>query len=172
MKIYSYDRVTGAYHGSANADESPMDPGVFLIPAFATTQAPPTAALGFEARFDSAADLWELVAVAPPQIEVFTPLTPAQRVAALRVILTDQVNITAQAFGYDSIDEAVTYADEPAVARYQIEGRALRAWRSMAWAAFDAMAAEVLAFEAIAPTTREELLLLIPVFIPPDVSGL
>ena len=30
---------------------------------------------------------------------------------------------------------AVTYADEPAVPQYRVEGAALRAWRSKAWAA-------------------------------------
>lgn len=34
-----------------------------------------------------------------------------------------------------AIDRAVTYADEPAVPKFQAEGRLLRAWRSLYWAA-------------------------------------
>lgn len=40
----------------------------------------------------------------------------------------------AQAAGYDDIRAAVTYADEPAVAKFQLEGQAFRAWRSLCWA--------------------------------------
>lgn len=36
--------------------------------------------------------------------------------------------------GYDSIYTACTYADEPAVAKFEAEGRAARAWRSIVWA--------------------------------------
>lgn len=39
----------------------------------------------------------------------------------------------AQSLGYDSIYTACTYADEPAVAKFQQEGQALRAWRSLVW---------------------------------------
>lgn len=35
--------------------------------------------------------------------------------------------------GYDSIATAVSYAEEPAVQRFQEDGRAFRAWRSLVW---------------------------------------
>jgi len=44
------------------------------------------------------------------------------------------LNATAKAAGYDNIYTACTYADEPAVAKFQTEGAALRAWRSNVWA--------------------------------------
>lgn len=43
------------------------------------------------------------------------------------------LNKVAQVHGYDSIEAAVSYADEPAVPRFQADGRALRAWRSLVW---------------------------------------
>jgi hypothetical protein len=38
--VYQYD-LAGRYIGTALADESPREPGVFLIPARSTEQAPP-----------------------------------------------------------------------------------------------------------------------------------
>ena len=63
MQIYHYHPVTGEYLGEGVADPSPLEPGKYLIPAHATTAAPPTAMSGKVRRFNGAA--WELVD--PPQ---------------------------------------------------------------------------------------------------------
>jgi hypothetical protein len=43
MIVYHYDQITGAYlNTSSEADESPLEPGVFLIPAGATKLLPPS----------------------------------------------------------------------------------------------------------------------------------
>jgi len=63
--------------------------------------------------------------------------------AHVRTAVQGWLDAAAKARGYDSIATAVTYADEPAVAAYQAEGAAFRAWRSTVWAAvFDSLAAE------------------------------
>ncbi len=46
MLIYHYHPTTKEYMGEGTADESPLEPGVYLVPAHATTTAPPTAMSG------------------------------------------------------------------------------------------------------------------------------
>ena len=41
MNIYTFDRETGLFTGVSVADESPLEPGVYLIPAFSTDIKPP-----------------------------------------------------------------------------------------------------------------------------------
>lgn len=59
---------------------------------------------------------------------------------------------TAQSSGYDDIKTACTYADEPAVPKFQAEGQAFRAWRSLVWAYCYAQLDAVTAGERMVPT--------------------
>lgn len=54
---------------------------------------------------------------------------------ALSAAVQRHLDEVAKAMGYDNMNSAVTYADEPAVQRFRDEGQALRAWRSLVWAA-------------------------------------
>lgn len=62
-------------------------------------------------------------------------LSPARAAARLSAAVKTHVDTTAQALGYDNMLAAISYADEPSVPRFQAEGAALRAWRSVVWAA-------------------------------------
>lgn len=73
---------------------------------------------------------------------------------------------TAISMGYDDIKTAVTYADEPAVLKFQTEGQALRAWRSLVWEKCYAELARVVSGERTIPTP-EEAIAELPVFVPP-----
>lgn len=74
------------------------------------------------------------VAVVPPEP------TEAEQLHHLNIAVQIHLNKVAQSLGYDSIDRAISYAEDPAVPAWQAEGQALRAWRSAVWlAAFDAM---------------------------------
>ena len=52
MKIYNYDD-NGFYVGESLADESPLEPGVFLIPGCSTTVEPLEHKDGFYIKFNS-----------------------------------------------------------------------------------------------------------------------
>jgi len=46
----------------------------------------------------------------------------------------EYMNSKAKDYGYDDIKTVVTYADEPSVEKFQLEGQAFRAWRSLVYA--------------------------------------
>lgn len=58
--LYHYDRDTGEYRGSSIARESPLEPGVLMVPANATTSAPPSPGPKQAAVWQGGA--WSLVA--------------------------------------------------------------------------------------------------------------
>lgn len=64
VTAYAYHPLSGAYLGATAADESPLEPGVWLVPAYATLQAPPAIPPGHAARWDGSA--WEVEALPPP----------------------------------------------------------------------------------------------------------
>lgn len=57
-----------------------------------------------------------------------------KRLAAnFQIAVQTELDSKAKAMGYDSIATAVSYADEPSVAKFQQEGQRLRQWRSLVW---------------------------------------
>jgi hypothetical protein len=81
---------------------------------------------------------------------------PAKR-AAFVASIQRLLDSAAQARGYDDISTAVTYADEPSVARFQAEGRAFRAWRSLVWASAYQVLDDVLNGRRAEPTIESLL---------------
>lgn len=51
-----------------------------------------------------------------------------------RSAIQQHLDAAAVEAGYDDIKTAVTYAEEPAVPKFQAEGQAFREWRSLCWA--------------------------------------
>lgn len=94
------------------------------------------------------------------------PPTPEQIRQSLVDAIQDYMGDVARMLGYDDIRTAVTYADEPAVPKFQAEGQALRAWRSLVWAACYEHLALVESAAAELPTL-EEAIAMLPVFTPP-----
>ena len=59
MDIYNYDPISREFLGVSQADESPLEPGVYLLPAHATDQPAPAAKIGQAAIYQDGA--WRLV---------------------------------------------------------------------------------------------------------------
>lgn len=60
--VYQYD-MAGLFVGQTEADESPLEPGAFLIPARCVTVKPPEFGDGHWPRWNGAK--WELITVSP-----------------------------------------------------------------------------------------------------------
>lgn len=102
----------------------------------------------------------EFVEGAP--IELSSEQFLTQKMSAVQ----SHIDTIAKSIGYDDIYAACTYAEEPAVPRFQIEGRALRAWRSLVWAKCHEVMAEVTNGKREIPTD-EQLIGLLPKFTTP-----
>lgn len=59
--IYHFDPITCEYLGQSEADESPLEPGVLLLPAHVTRQAPPPTGERETAVFDAEANAWLVI---------------------------------------------------------------------------------------------------------------
>jgi len=78
MNIYHYIADTGIFYAKGLADESPLEPGVFLIPAHATTSAPPQVIEPEVAVFRNGE--WNVEVIPEPEPPI--KLTPAEKLAA------------------------------------------------------------------------------------------
>lgn len=98
-KVYLYDGVSGLFSGDYEAQESPLEPGVFLTPTASTTVMPPQS-LNKIAKWDGVS--WKLVNVTPPEESPeepaqkrFTPLeflesfTPSEQLAVVQATLVN-----------------------------------------------------------------------------------
>lgn len=84
--VYSFDPVTGEYTGETIAYESPLEPGVFHIPAYAVAEPPPAAGAGEVVVFDGAR--WVLQTIATPEPTEALP-APGEEAAPSPVPVTD-----------------------------------------------------------------------------------
>lgn len=91
------------------------------------------------------------MAVDPP------PPTLEQEVEQFKAAIQSHMDSVAKDAGYDDIKAAVTYAEEPAVPKFQVEGLAFRAWRSLVWDYGYAQLAKVASGERAKPTITELL---------------
>lgn len=157
MQLYHYDRnPPHAFVGMSDAEESPMEPGVYLVPAYSTTAEPMPGRVGWLRVFDRVAEAWAEIPI-EQQAESVSPQEQslAERIRDLRQAVQRHADIVAVSQGFDDIREAVSYADEPAVPSFQARGRALRAWRSVLWAAFEELVAAIQAGKATVPSNDE-----------------
>lgn len=72
---------------------------------------------------------------------VVPTISEADRKAMFKTEVTRLVEAKAVELDFDSVAEAMTYCDEPSVPEYQQKAIALRKWRSLVWAWYDAAVA-------------------------------
>lgn len=96
MKIYNYHPETGAMLGEGTADADPLEPERFLIPANATTTAPPAPGAGQFVVWTGIA--WELRAVPPPPPpEPPAPSPTESELAKLRIEILEREQMMPRA---------------------------------------------------------------------------
>lgn len=149
--VHSFDAATRRYLGPVVLDESdrsPVEPGVWHIPGGCLEAVPPEIPAGHHVIADGSR--WVLVKDPEPAAKLEAAL-PAlgtgegspglgQRIAVLAVQVQGQMDAVAAASGYADLASVISYADEMAVPKFCGEGRAFRAWRSLTWEAFYALA--------------------------------
>ena len=59
--VYNYEPTTGLYLWESEAEESPLEPGAYLIPAHATTTKPPAIPTGKLARYNTDKEAWDVI---------------------------------------------------------------------------------------------------------------
>lgn len=156
-KIVSQLDPRGYFIASAIADASPLEEGVFLLPGGAIDAEPPEVPEGKRARWDGGKFVFE---------DIPAPIEPAiDPLVMLKMAVQEYLDSAAQGLGYDDIYTAVSYAEEPAVPKYQAEGKALRQWRSLVWDAANKIRADVQTGKRAVPTA-EQLIAELPAFVP------
>ncbi|CAP41333.1 hypothetical protein [Bordetella petrii] len=95
------------------------------------------------------------------------PPTPAQIEVQKVAVVQKHMDDAARALRYDDIANAVTYAEEPAVPKFQAEGQAFREWRSLVWDKCYAILGEVQAGTRDIPTDEGLIAELPALVLPP-----
>lgn len=157
--VYQTDR-SGNYVGPMAADASPLEPGVWLIPAGCVEVAPPNAPTGKIARWNGSA--WVLVnrpnAAPAPQ--------PPSAVATFTASIDAHVDAAARAWSYNSADSLASYKAST-VPQWAAEASAFIAWRDAVWVEALATMAAVQAGTSPMPSTPEAFIAGLPPLIRP-----
>ncbi len=145
MNAMFYSKLTGGFYSREfNGENMPAD-------VVEITEAEHQALLaGQNAGLRIAADVDGNPVLAAP----LSP-TPEQLQQMYTNAVQRHMDEAAQALGYDHLTNAVTYADEPAVPKFQSEGLAFRAWRSLVWAYAYGVLNAVQAAEREMPTIQQ-----------------
>lgn len=152
VKTISQLDKNGRFVGATTADESPLEPGVFLMPAGAVDFSPPVIPSGHYAEWNGAG--FDLVEI---ETEDTTPPTPTteQIIEGFKSAIQASLDEAARAKNYDDIVSACSYAGYPNV--FQAEAIAFGQWRANVWAYGYAELDKVIAGTRPVPTIAEIL---------------
>lgn len=100
LRIFNYNGDTGEYNGEGEADESPLEPGKYLLPAYSTIKEPPSLEdhKGMMVCFDRENDEWvfkKIPAKPLPTIEEEFPKIPHMNLTGYKLLgdLGDSTNV-------------------------------------------------------------------------------
>lgn len=127
MKIFNYDAFNGQFISETDADESPLEPGVFLIPAFATEIQPPEQE-GYNAHFIDGD--WQLVAIPQPVIPTEEELI-AIASEAVRQALQVAIDAKARELGFSGGNALMLYVGFTNA--FQATAQVFATWEVSVW---------------------------------------
>lgn len=151
ITLYTWDEQ-GVYTGTADADDAAPMPEC-------STPTKPMKLTGTQvAQWQGGA--WAKLSARPaaPEPEPSPEPSAAEISKLYENAVQAKLDGAAQAARYDSIATAVSYSEEPAVPKFQNDGKAFRAWRSLVWAYTYEQLAAVKAGERTQPTVEDFLL--------------
>lgn len=156
--VYQTD-AKGFYAGPVEADESPLEPGVWLIPAGCVEVAPPAPQAGKVARWRNGR--WDMAT--PPSGPVFTPVDPVE---AFRVSIDAHVTAAARSWGYNSAESLASYAAST-IPEWAAEAQAFIEWRDAVWSQSLAALAEISAGTRPMPENPDTFIAFLPAIVRP-----
>jgi hypothetical protein len=129
--VYSYHQVTKIFTDAMEAHESPNEPGVWLLPAFATfIQPPPYMSPQQTPQWTGSG--WVIINAPKEQVEevIFGwTATDAEKKAILTKLANDYMDGAARALGFDSIVDATAMANSGSSTQVGRDAIALKNWR-------------------------------------------
>lgn len=176
MNVFNYDCNTGEILFESIADKSPLEPDVFLVPAYATNIKPPVKKDGFSRVFKNGA--WEYIKDMRGQVfwlpdgtekiidflgdapedalfekPIFKP-TAEQIIQGFVGSIQKHLDDFAKTRGYDGIMSACTYATST-VAKFKTEGQYCVQARDATWSTAYDLLDQVQTGEIDVPTEEE-----------------
>jgi hypothetical protein len=123
----------GVFVGPVQADPSPLEPGVWLIPGGCVETPPPDTPEGTMAVWQDDAWVLQPLPVDPQEpTQETTPPTPEQLLAEFTAAIDAHVESTARAKQYNSAAHLASYVAST-VPTWAAEAEAFVAWRDQVW---------------------------------------
>ena len=97
MLVYNYNPITFELTGSQGAQPSPLEPGVFLVPAFATAEVPPNIPSGQKAVFNISTQAWTLQPISLSSAPSTPPIPTLQEAQSAQMAIIAEACLAAQA---------------------------------------------------------------------------